>query len=254
MNNTTLQQVDSINELLEQKVRERTAELTEANRDLEAFAYTVAHDLQGPLRAINGFSAVLMKEYKHCLNEDGFELVTNINVNVKRMCTMIQDLLHFSKIEKAIPEMREVNMNELVSSVITELKHNNPQFKAEVKLSDLVSTSCDPGLIKHVWINLIENALKYSSKKEVPVVEIGMHVANIKPVVYFVKDNGTGFDMNYSKKLFTAFQRMHSSDEFEGNGVGLATVHRIITKHGGRIWAEARPHEGASFYFTLSEN
>ncbi len=256
--NITQQKLDErnvqvLNELLEQKVRARTAELEAANRELEAFSYTVSHDLQGPLRALSGFSRILLTDYGNRLEEDAKMCLKTINSSVKHMSDLIQGLLNFSKLGKAALKKEPINMGELVTKVVKEVQGGTSNFNAQVKIGELEKSVCDPVLIRQVWINLVYNAVKYSSKRDCPVVEIGQTVGGNCPV-YYIKDNGVGFDMKFSHKLFGVFQRLHSAEEFEGTGVGLATVHRIVDLHGGKVWAEAKLNEGATFYFTLCEN
>jgi len=248
----THEQMLNGSESLEVKVKERTAELEAANRELEAFSYTVSHDLQSPLRAIVGFSRILLTENREQLSREAVEHLETIDKNARRMHELIKDLLTFSKLGKEKVVSEPLDMNEVVEQVLTELPTNYKNNKAIIMLQSLQPAQGDASLIRQVWVNLLDNALKYSSKKESPVIEIGMkEVADEQ--VYFIKDNGAGFDMQYVDRLFGVFQRIHEPEEFEGSGIGLATVNRIITKHGGRIWAEAKPGEGAIFYFTLGK-
>lgn len=242
-------EIKSLNESLEEKVKQRTVELQEANKELETFSYTIAHDLQAPLRSLSGFSAILLSEYANKLDSEGKNFLDIVIKSSGRMSEMIRDLLHFSKLGREQLNKRAVNMNELSGVIIDEIKQGIKNPNTEIILYSMKPCYGDPGLIRQVLANLIGNAVKYSSKKENPVIEIGMEEMNNEQV-YFVKDNGAGFDMQYAGKLFDVFHRMHKNDEFEGNGVGLATVHRIIKKHGGRVWAEAKKDEGAAFYFT----
>lgn len=243
--------IAALNESLEKRVEERTQELRQANRELEAFSYSVSHDLQAPLRVLSGFSSILLSDYKDKLDEEGARFLSIIDSSARRMSHLIHDLLAFSKFGKEDLKLGEVNMRDLVSIVINELRYAVPEYNnAEVRLLDLEPAICDHGLTRQVWTNLIGNAFKYSSKKQNPIIEIGMEVKN-RSRVYYIKDNGAGFDMSHAKKLFNVFQRMHAAEEFEGTGVGLATVDRIIKRHGGKVWAEAVKGEGATFYFTL---
>jgi light-regulated signal transduction histidine kinase (bacteriophytochrome) len=221
-----------------------------ANKDLESFSYSVSHDLRAPLRAINGFSQIIEEDYSGGMNKDALELFEGIRKSSRGMGILIDDLLAFSKLGKKQISKTDVDMESLVESVLSELNRSTPH-SSHIHLMHLPSAEGDPSLLSHVWTNLISNAIKYSSKKESSQVEIGSSQSEGK-TTYYVKDNGAGFDMKYSKKLFQVFQRFHSASEFEGTGVGLAIAHRIITKHGGHIWAESLPNEGASFYFTLT--
>lgn len=241
-----------LNESLEQKVNSRTSLLQDANRELEAFNYTVSHDLQAPLRSLSGFSKILLSDYQNKLDNEGREIVQIIDRSAAQMGKLINDLLNFSKLGKTSIQKKAVNMNELLSTIIDELHFSRPSLTAEIKINELQPTQGDQALLRQVWVNLIENAIKYSSKKEKPVIEIGMKLIN-QEWVYYVKDNGAGFDMHQSDKLFKVFHRLHSNDDFEGTGVGLATIHRIIGKHEGRVWAEGIKDIGAIFYFTLPE-
>jgi len=249
MENTNEQPLSG-KECLENKMKERTEELEAANSELEAFNITVSHDLQAPLRTIAGFSKMLLTENREELSRQAIEKLEIIDKNARRMKVLIKDLLTFSKLGKADITRAPADMNLMVEDVLTELMPNHENHKAIVLLENLEPAVCDGSLIKQVWINLLDNALKYSSKKENPEITIGTaEVASER--VYFVKDNGIGFDMQYADRLFGVFQRIHDPQEFEGTGLGLAIVNRIVTKHGGRIWAGAKLNEGATFYFTL---
>ena len=237
-----------LNESLEQTVLQRTQELREVNGELSTFAYTVAHDLQSPLRVMSGFAGVLLKESLDKLDADAQECLTFIDQSAKRMGRLIMAMLNFSKLGKEEITKKEVDMTTLAND-------NKPAVmphagSAEIIVHELPPAFCDPILIGQVWQNLIDNAVKYSAQKPHPKVEIGSQVMEGKNI-YYVKDNGAGFDMKYANNLFGAFKRMHSDEEFEGTGIGLATVHKIITKHGGKVWAEAVKDEGACFYFSL---
>ena len=244
------EKISTTHESLEVKVKKRTAQLEDVNKELEAFNYSVSHDLQAPLRTISGFSRILLKDYGDRLDMEAREHLEYIEKSVRQMKTLIKSLLSFSKIGKADLSYTNVDIDTQVTQVIEELKAGKGSHAPEIILHGLHPALCDADLMKQVWTNLISNAIKYSSKKEHPMIEIGMANSNSE-VVYYIRDNGTGFNMAEADKIFSPFQRLHSNSEFEGTGVGLATVHRIITKHGGRIWADARISEGATFYFTL---
>ena len=240
----------SLNSELEQRVQERTRKLKEANSELEAFSYSVSHDLRAPLRAIDGFSRILLEENADKLDEDGRRVLDVIRHNTQNMGRLIDDLLAFSRLSRKQMESCLVNMSELARDVFEQLKPGFVDQKIQFKLSDLPATYGDPALIRQVFVNLISNAAKYSRPRSESVIELESHSKN-GDYVYSVKDNGVGFDMAYSKKLFGVFQRLHSLEQFEGTGVGLAIVQRIVHRHGGVVWADARIDEGATFYFSL---
>ncbi len=240
----------TMNERLEQRVLERTAELETVNKELEGFNYSVSHDLRAPLRVIQGYGKLLLKTATPKLNDNELGYIKDMVQSAKHMGSLVDDLLDFSRMGRTQLAKTSVNMEELVEEVVSEIKEADPASKAIIKVSGLQKINCDPVLIKQVWINLVSNAVKYSRKAENPVIEIGSTGINGSQI-FFIKDNGAGFDMQYSEKLFGVFQRLHKVSEYEGPGVGLALVHRIVTKHGGRIWADAKMNEGATFYFTL---
>jgi PAS domain S-box-containing protein len=234
----------------ERELRQANKMLEDSNSELEAFTYSVSHDLRAPLRALNGYSQLLVERYSGALDEQAKGYIAAIATNTKRMGRLIDDLLSLSRYSRAQLERSDVNMNDVVTAVIEELENGMDLSKVDFKIDKLPHSYADYSLILQIYSNLISNAVKYSSLKEKPVVHIGATV-NEKETVFFVKDNGSGFDMQFYDKLFGVFQRLHDSSEFEGTGVGLAIVQRIITKHGGRIWAESKIDEGSSFYFTL---
>jgi len=226
--------------------------ILELNKELEAFKYSVSHDLRAPLRAINGYSQILEEDYISVLDEEGRKLLARIGQNAVKMAQLIDNLLAFSRIGRKGVTASDTDMNQLVKDTIAELNRTTA-YNAEIKIADLHHIKSDHGLMHHVIINLISNALKYSSKKANPLVEIRSELSG-NEVIFSVKDNGAGFDMRYVNKLFGVFQRLHGSDEFDGTGVGLAIVQRIINKHGGRVWADGKVNEGATFYFSLPLN
>ena len=230
-----------------QKVAEEN--LRVANKELETFSYTVAHDLRAPLRAMHGYAQMLNKNYGEKLDQEAKRIITNIQQNASKMGRLIDSLLSFSKLGRKELLLAKINMEQLTKEVLLELNKSSSQ-KPDIHINNLPVVMGDYSLLCQVMMNLISNAIKYSSKKENPVIEIFSEFKN-EEIIFSVKDNGSGFDMKYAGKLFNVFQRLHAEDEFEGNGIGLATVSRIIAKHGGRIWAEGKVDVGATFYFTL---
>ena len=230
---------------LESKVRARTAALEAANRELESFSYSVSHDLRAPLRAIDGYARMLEEDHTERLDDEARRLLGVVRASAKRMGQLIDDLLTFSRLGRQQAASAPVDMARLAQQVVHELRGER-----SVQCSPLPGMLGDGSLLKQVWVNLIGNALKYSAKKADARVEIGAREEG-RENVYWVRDNGAGFDMRYADKLFGVFQRLHSTEEFEGTGVGLAIVQRIIARHGGRVWAEGRPGDGACFYFAL---
>ncbi len=244
------QALKELNETLEQKVHVRTMELETVNRELESFNYSVAHDLRAPLRVIQGFGKMILKTANDRLKADEQDNLRDMIKNAKHMGNLVDDLLDFSRLGKTEIARSPVDMEEMVKGVIQEVRAANPEIPVKIEVKEMHLANCDADLVKQVWMNLISNAVKYSRKKENPVVQIGSTGINGSQIFY-VKDNGAGFDMEHSEKLFKVFQRLHKVSEYEGTGVGLALTHRIVSKHGGKIWAEAKPNEGATFYFTV---
>lgn len=245
----TIENITVYNEL-EQRVRDRTNQLEAANKELEAFSYSVSHDLRAPLRSIIGFSAILEEEGANALPETGKRALTTIQQNALKMNTLIDDLLEFSKLGRKPIEKTSVNTEQLVQSIL--MREDFEKHQPYIHVAPLQPVLADRALMQQVWINLISNAIKYSGKQTDPKIEIGCYRKD-KEVVFVIKDNGVGFDMDYADKLFGAFQRLHKATEFPGTGVGLALVQRILNRHGGRIWAEAKVNQGATFYFALPE-
>jgi|GEM_PF-663730 len=245
-------EVLKLNAELEDRVQKRTTELQSANKELESFSYSVSHDLRAPLRIINGFSQLLVDDYREKLDSSGQQILERIMRNAKKMGQLIDDLLSFSKLGRAEMRASTTKMSSLVQEALFDLEASGISIPTQLHVGELKSCYCDGPLIKQVWLNLISNAIKYSGGKENPVIEIGM-TSDSKPT-YFVKDNGAGFDMAYAHKLFGVFQRLHKAEEFEGTGVGLAIVQRIILRHEGDVWAEAKENEGATFFFHIPEN
>lgn len=231
-------------------VDQRTAELAAAYQDLEAFSYSVAHDLRAPLRAIDGFSRILLREHAQEFSGNANEFLHRVRAGTQQMGQMIDDLLSFSRLSRQPIKKQNVESAALVRRCLDELRDGPEQQAVEFSIGDLPPCEADPSLIKQVWINLLSNALKYTRKCEIARIEISC-TRNADELVYHVKDNGVGFDMRYADKLFGVFQRLHRAEDYEGTGVGLAIVQRIIRRHGGRVWVEAQPDQGAMFYFTL---
>ncbi len=223
------------------------------NNELEAFTYSVSHDLRAPLRSILGFSQVLKEDYNQILGKEGNRILEKVMRNASRMGQLIDDLLDFSRIGRKELFITRINTQLQVEEAIQEITEGNIALKKHITILPLNEIHGDINMMKQVWINLISNALKYTRNTTEPAIEIGNTKIEGK-VVFYVRDNGVGFDMKYYDKLFNVFQRLHNSSEFEGTGVGLALVHRIITRHNGKIWAEATPQEGAVFYFSISNH
>ncbi|MBW8012549.1 MAG: PAS domain S-box protein [Chloroflexi bacterium] len=247
------EKVQNLYEELEQRVQERTAQLKAANKELEAFAYTISHDLRTPLRAINGYSSILNQDYASNLPKDATRLLSHIRDNASHMDILIKDLLAFSRLSRQQFEKETIDTNELVQRVINELEPEWENRNIDFTVGDLPSCQADPGMLKQVYVNLIANAIKFTRNREPGKIEIGSSEIEDRRV-YYVADNGIGFNMQYSGKLFEVFQRLHSTDEHEGTGVGLAIVRRIIQRHGGEIWGEAQVDKGATFFFTLEHS
>lgn len=243
------EKIKRLNEELEQKIIERTTQLQAINKELEAFSYSISHDLRAPLRAINGFAKVLHEDYAPKFDDEGMSSLNAIMNNSKKMGMLIDDLLAFSRLGRKEISTSKINMTALAKSVKEEALVSNTS-EIDFVINELLPAKGEQALIKQVWVNLISNAIKYSKNKPKIKIEIGSYYKD-NLVVYYVKDNGVGFDMQYYNKLFGVFQRLHSSGEFEGTGVGLAIVQKIIHRHNGTVWAESKPNEGTSFYFSL---
>jgi PAS domain S-box-containing protein len=234
------------------EIKNAEEKLIEINKELESFSYSVSHDLRAPLRAINGYAQILNEDYGKKLDTEGIRILETIKHNAIKMGTLIDDLLAFSRLGRKEIQKTEVDMNKLTESVINEM-NKSMMHKTEINIAKLHKVKADYSLLHQVMFNLVSNAVKYSSKGENPVVKISSKEKNGE-IVFSVADNGVGFDMQYADKLFGVFQRLHSHEEFEGTGVGLAIVQRIITKHGGKVWAEGIVNKGAVFNFSLTKN
>lgn len=248
--NLMLQKIESFNTQLEQKVAERTRELEIANKELESFSYSISHDLRAPLRSVNGFMQIFAEDYVGSLDDEAKRIMEKILVSAKKMGMLIDDILEFSRLGRKELDKRTFSMDDLFLEVWEE--HIRLEGQRDIVLMHKPHGTAfgDRATLKQVWANLISNALKYSKYKPQAIIQTGVLEDREDPV-YFIKDNGAGFSMKYYEKLFGVFQRLHSDLEFDGTGAGLAIVHRIIKKHGGRIWAESESQQGATFYFTL---
>jgi two-component system, sensor histidine kinase and response regulator len=246
----TLKNLRTRNAILEARVRERSAELEASNRELEAFSYSVSHDLRAPLRHISGFSDILTTKYSDKMPEEAAKFLGMINTSVEHMARLIEDLLRLARLGMAPLSRQPVDVSGLVREVLEELMKGQEGISVETRIGNLPPCVGDYALLKQVFINLLSNAVKFSRNAKGPLIEAGFKEQNGERV-YFVRDNGAGFNMRNAEKLFGVFQRFHRADEFEGTGVGLSIVQRIIHRHGGRIWAESEVGQGATFFFTL---
>jgi PAS domain S-box-containing protein len=241
------EQIRQLNEDLNQ----RATQLEVTNKELEAFSYSVSHDLRAPLRTIDGFSQAVLEDYGDQLPDEGRNYLMRIRTAAQRMAQLIDDLLNLSRLTRAALTPEPTNLSKIAQHIVQELQRTEPNRIVECSIAPNITAECDPRLIKAVLENLLSNAWKFTSKQELARIEFGMQVDEDQKCVYFVRDNGAGFDMAYVNKLFGAFQRLHASSEFQGIGIGLAIVQRIVNRHGGRVWAEGSVDKGAAFYFTL---
>jgi PAS domain S-box-containing protein len=241
-------EIQKLNNELERRVAERTLQLTEVNKNLESFTYTVSHDLRAPLRAISGYSSILLQELNDIPERDR-KYLESLRQNAHDMGRLIDDLLNFSRLRMRSLEKETVQPSLIVKEILREARADPSTANVEFSVGELPPCQADPGLLKQVYANLIGNALKFSRNREHPLVEIGSYTEE-GHLIYFVRDNGIGFDMRYSDKIFGVFQRLENTEKYEGTGIGLAIVHRIIEIHGGRIWVESEIDKGTTFYFT----
>jgi len=244
------EEIQLLNAELEKRVADRTAELTDAIKELEAFTYSVSHDLRAPLRHIDGFSKILLEDFGPQLDAPAQQYLQRIHQATQHMGGMVDDLLSLARFSRQELNLQITGLNALVEEIVAGLKADTSDRQIDWQLQSLPFVECDPGLVKQVFANLLSNAVKYTRPRECAIIEVGRTTRDSQPVI-FVRDNGVGFNLKYADKLFGVFQRLHRPQDFEGTGVGLAIVQRIIHKHGGRIWAEAELNKGATFFFTL---
>jgi signal transduction histidine kinase len=243
----------TLNAELEQRVLERTAQVEAANEELEAFAYSVSHDLRAPLRVIAGYCQILMDEHALQLSDEAKHYLEGTRNNAVRMRQLIDNLLDFSRLSRQPLQKSAVRPSDLARESLEALASEQQGRELEIEIGALAPAEADRALLKQVFLNLLSNALKFTRRREKARIEVGcLQTGSAEPAVYYVRDNGAGFDMRYADKLFGVFQRLHTPEEYEGTGAGLAIVRRIIHRHGGRVWAEAAVDQGATFYFTLS--
>jgi light-regulated signal transduction histidine kinase (bacteriophytochrome) len=243
-------QVRRLNAELEQRVVERTAQLESANKELEAFSYSVSHDLRAPLRAISGFSELLVTEHSRELGSEGTDHLQRVLRASRRMGQLIDDLLSLSRVTRDPMRRVTLDLTAMAGEIVAEFRRSDPENRVQVRIEPHLEAEGDPNLMRIVMDNLLRNAWKFSRKTPEPRIEVGA-VSRDGRTTFVIKDNGAGFDMAYAHKLFGAFQRLHSEAEFEGTGIGLVTIQRIIHRHGGRVWAEGAVGAGATFYFSI---
>ncbi|MES2131109.1 MAG: ATP-binding protein [Bacteroidota bacterium] len=247
---TERKQAEETIKMLNKELADNLHKLEFANKELESFSYSVSHDLRAPLRAIDGYINMLSDDFSEILNEDAKKYLATISKSAQKMTNLIDDLLAFSHVARNEIAKNQVDMEKIVRNIIEDLCNQYSLEKTVFKVGNLPPATGDSSTLKQVWVNLISNAYKYSKNNPSPSIEISS-IQNNNESTYYVKDNGAGFDMQYYNKLFGIFQRLHNESEFEGTGIGLAIVQRIVTRHGGKVWADAKLNEGANFYFTI---
>jgi two-component system, sensor histidine kinase and response regulator len=247
---TTIRRLQIENRQLQVRVEERTRDLEQSNADLESFSYSVSHDLRAPLRAIEGFCGIFMQDYAAQIPADGRDLLASVCAGTARMHRLIDDLLHLARFSRQPLETHTVEMTGLVRRVAANLIEQERERSVQLRIDELPNCKADGSLLEHVLTNLLSNAIKFTGQRNPAQIEVGA-LEGTSEQVYYVRDNGVGFDMKYSDKLFGVFQRLHSQADFAGTGIGLSIVHRIIRRHGGRTWAESELQKGATFYFSL---
>lgn len=247
---TTIRRLQIENRQLQVRVEERTRDLEQSNADLESFSYSVSHDLRAPLRAIEGFCGIFMQDYGAQIPADGRDLLASVCAGTARMHRLIDDLLHLARFSRQPLETQTVEMTGLVRRVAANLIEQERERSVQLRIDELPNCKADGSLLEHVLTNLLSNAIKFTGQRNPAQIEVGA-LQGTSEQVYYVRDNGVGFDMKYSDKLFGVFQRLHSQADFAGTGIGLSIVHRIIRRHGGRTWAESELQKGATFYFSL---
>jgi len=247
------EEVNLLNTELERRVVERTGQLDAANKELEAFSYSVSHDLRAPLRAIDGFSKAILDEYSETLDNQARHYLERVRTGIRKMSRLIDDLLNLSRMSRAVLRKESIDLTVLAREIVADLQDREPSRKVAVEIADGLCARGDAQLTTIVLVNLLGNAWKYTAKRPEAQIAFGSENQG-NEVVFHVRDNGAGFDMAYADKLFAPFQRLHRDSEFEGNGIGLATIQRIVLRHGGRIWAKAAVNEGATFFFTMEKS